>query len=243
MSRPTEATAGRAGGAPGRPWRTAGTALVAALALVGAGLIGVAVAAPDPVAPPAPGAGAAPDNPDRLSGDRPVGGPGDASAPPGPELTGGTGLARSEPVMIRIPKIGVVATILPLGLTPDGMVQVPPLTRAELAGWYQLGPTPGEPGNSVIVGHVDSREVGPAVFFRLGALLPGDGVEVIRRDGSLASFVVEGVKSYPKSAFPTELVYGPSETPGLRLVTCGGDFDERTGSYPDNVIAFARLAR
>ncbi|GIG91804.1 class F sortase [Plantactinospora endophytica] len=247
MSQQPDATASGVGGRHGRPWRVAGAGLVALLALVGAGLIGAALNSPDPLRPPQPSAGAAPDRPAAVNpATRP-----DLDAPsPTPDASGGASatpvpagrvLTRSEPIKIMISRIGVDATIMPLGLNSDGMVQVPPLAKAELAGWYQLGPTPGEPGNSVIVGHVDSKEIGPAVFFRLGALLPGDTIEVIRRDGSLATFAVDGVKSYPKRAFPTELVYGPSEAPGLRLVTCGGDFDERTGSYPDNIIAFAKL--
>ncbi|MFY1687573.1 class F sortase [Plantactinospora sp. WMMB782] len=243
MSRPTEATASGAGGGHGRPWRAAGTGLVALLALVGAGLIGAALNAPEPTPPTQPGADAAPDQQNRAVTGPALGDTGRTAAPDSGTDTGPAGvLDRSEPIKIMIPRIGVDAAVMPLGLTPDGMVQAPPLARAGLAGWYRLGPTPGEAGNSVIVGHVDSREIGPAVFFRLGALLPGDGIQVIREDGSLASFVVDGVKSYPKAAFPTELVYGPSEESGLRLVTCGGDFDERTGSYPENVIAFARLA-
>ncbi|MEN3612784.1 class F sortase [Plantactinospora sp. ZYX-F-223] len=246
MSRRPDATASGAGERHGRPWRVAGTVLVALLALVGAGLIGAALNAPEPTSAPQPSAGAAPNYLDRAATGSDLG----TSPSPTPAPEGGTSgtpaptpvLARSEPIKIMIPKIGVDATIMPVGLTPDGMVQVPPLAKAELAGWYQSGPTPGEAGNSVIVGHVDSKEIGPAVFFQLGALLPGDAIEVIRKDGSLVTFVVDGVKSYPKAAFPTELVYGPTDEPGLRLVTCGGDFDERVGSYPDNVIAFARLA-
>ena len=253
MNRTPDATASEAGGRHGRPWRAAGIGLVALLALVGAGLIGAAINAPDLISPPQPGAGAALSYPDEpTAGDPAVG----SSASGAPATTPGTDVptestpapvpdarvfARSEPIKVAIPKIGVNATILPLGLTPDGMVQVPPLAKAELAGWYQLGPTPGEIGNAVIVGHVDSKEIGPAVFFRLGALLPGDSIEVIRKDGTVVTFVVDGVKSYPKAAFPTNLVYGPNDVPGLRLVTCGGNFDERTGSYPDNIIAFARL--
>ncbi|MEQ4301392.1 class F sortase [Plantactinospora sp. B6F1] len=252
MSQPSDTTASGAGGRHGRPWRAAGTVLVALLALLGAGLIGAALNTPDPTSPPQPSAGAAPDHPDRAARDAAAGtdlrtAPASPAAPenggdasPAPVTT--RVLTRSEPIKVTIPKIGVDATVMPVGLTPTGMVQVPPLAKAELAGWYAPGPSPGEAGNAVIVGHVDSQKVGPAVFFRLGALLPGDRVEVIRRDGSLATFVVDGVKSYPKTAFPTDLVYGPTDEPGLRLVTCGGDFDELAGSYPDNIIAFARLA-
>ncbi|GAA3748527.1 class F sortase [Plantactinospora mayteni] len=242
MSQPPDTTASSAGGRHRQPWRVAGPVLVALLALVGAGLIGAALNAPEPTRAPQPSAGAAPNYPDPATGTDLEGTAPSSTAAPESGTGASPVLARSEPVKIMIPRIGVDATIMPLGLTPDGMVEVPPLVKADLAGWYQPGPTPGEAGNSVIVGHVDSKEIGPAVFFRLGALLPGDGIEVVRKDGSLATFVVDGVKSYPKTAFPTELVYGPTEEPGLRLVTCGGDFDEQTGSYPDNVIAFARLA-
>jgi hypothetical protein len=257
MNRTPDAVVRGAGGRHGAPWRAAGISLVALLALVGAGLIGAGLNAPDPSAPPQPNAAAAPQNPDDKSTTAapPTGAvlPPTATPPSGSDLpdvatttSGPTPtrepLDRSEPIRIAIPKIDVGATIMPLGLTADGMVQVPPLAKAQLAGWYQLGPAPGEVGNAVIVGHVDSKEIGPAVFFRLGALLPGDTIEVIRKDGKIATFVVEGVKSYPKTAFPTDLVYGPTDVPGLRLITCGGDFDERIGSYPDNIIAFARLA-
>ncbi|MBF9131011.1 class F sortase [Plantactinospora sp. S1510] len=256
MNRTPDSAVRGAGGRHGVPWRAAGISLVALLALVGAGLIGAGLNAPDPTAPPQPSAAAAPQNPDDESTTAaPQTGaalPPTATPPPGsdlPEVAQTPGamptrrsLDRSEPIRIAIPKIDVGATIMPLGVTADGMVQVPPLAKAQLAGWYQLGPAPGEVGNAVIVGHVDSKEIGPAVFFRLGALLPGDTIEVIRKDGKIANFVVEGVKSYPKTAFPTDLVYGPTDVPGLRLITCGGDFDERIGSYPDNIIAFARLA-
>ncbi|PWU57390.1 class F sortase, partial [Micromonospora sp. S4605] len=151
-------------------------------------------------------------------------------------------LPRSTPTTITIPRIGVDASIISLGTNPDGTVQVPPLERAELAGWYQPGPSPGEVGNAVIVGHVDSAKIGPAVFFSLGALQPGDAITVAREDGQPATFTVESVQRHPKDAFPTELVYGPSDKPGLRVVTCGGVFDEAAGSYPDNVIVLATLA-
>jgi hypothetical protein len=248
MNRTPDAAVRGAGGRHGAPWRAAGISLVALLALVGAGLICAGLNASDPTAPPQPSAAAAPQDPDDESSTAPTATPQPgsdlpdvATATPGSAPTRKS-LDRSEPIRIAIPKIDVGATIMPLGVSADGMVQVPPLAKAQLAGWYQLGPTPGEVGNAVIVGHVDSKEIGPAVFFRLGALLPGDTIEVIRKDGKIANFVVEGVKSYPKTAFPTDLVYGPTDVPGLRLITCGGDFDERIGSYPDNIIAFARLA-
>ncbi|MEU4777866.1 class F sortase [Micromonospora sp. NPDC023633] len=220
-------TATPAGGRHGKPWRAAGAAVVVVVAMVGAGLIGASFRSAPAPRPPQPLAASA--------------GTGPAVAVPDPDVAAGTGLARSAPTTIAIPRIGVDAAIMPLGTNPDGTVQVPPLERAQLAGWYEPGPSPGEIGNAVIVGHVDSAAIGPAVFFSLGALQPGDTITVTRQDGQQATFTVESVKAYPKTEFPTEQVYGPSDRPGLRVVTCGGTFDEAAGSYPDNVVVFASM--
>ncbi|MFI6762968.1 class F sortase [Micromonospora sp. NPDC050417] len=242
MAHSPETSGGRAGGRHVLTWRAVGYALVAVLAMVGSGLIGASLNS-TPTPPPQPAAEAAP----AYLGPAPV----ESAAPVDPDLgpvpnTGPTtatpgpaGMPRSEPTTITIKKIGVAAKLMSLGVDPHGMIEVPPLTQAELAGWYRLGPSPGEIGNSVIVGHVDSHETGPAVFFKLGALKAGDAIEVARKDGTVAQFTVDGVKSYPKVSFPTDLVYGPSEKASLRLVTCGGQFDQKKRSYPDNIIVFA----
>jgi sortase (surface protein transpeptidase) len=107
-----------------------------------------------------------------------------------------------------------------------------------VAGWYELGPRPGDPGSAVILGHVDSRR-GPAVFFRLRELRRGDQVRVGRADGSVLRFVVQRTEQSDKQRFPTDDVYYPTLTPGLRLVTCGGLFDYRSGHYRSNIIVFA----
>ncbi|WP_343447647.1 class F sortase [Micromonospora schwarzwaldensis] len=172
---------------------------------------------------------------------------GTVPAAPGAAPTGPTGapaaLPRSAPTTIVIPRIGVRAEVMTLGTNPDGTVEVPPLDQAMKAGWYSPGASPGEAGNAVVVGHVDSAKLGPAVFFNLGALVPGDTIAVSRQDGSTVTFTVEEVRSYPKTAFPAEQVYGPSAVPGLRVVTCGGVFDRTAGSYLNNIVVYARMIR
>jgi hypothetical protein len=146
------------------------------------------------------------------------------------------------PVRLRIPAIGVDTGLQRLGQDPDGSVEVPSGSHKwDEAGWYAGGTRPGDPGSAVLLGHVDST-AGPAVFYRLHELHPGDRVEVVRADGSRARFAVERVAWYPKTRFPTDDVYYPTLTPRLRLVTCGGSFDPAAGSYRSNVIVFARLA-
>lgn len=152
----------------------------------------------------------------------------------------GSALTRSTPVQVAIPAIGVRARLIRLGRETDGSVQVPPADRPDEAGWYEGGPTPGERGPSVILGHVDSAR-GAAVFYELGRLRPGNRVEVDRADGRTAVFTVQSVERVSKDHFPTQRVYGPLDHPGLRLVTCGGSFDRTERSYRDNIIVYAAL--
>jgi sortase (surface protein transpeptidase) len=146
----------------------------------------------------------------------------------------------SAPVRLDIPSIGVhTSTFVDLGRAADGSIEVP--TDFAAAGFYTPGPTPGQLGPAVIAGHVDSHQ-GPAVFYRLGDLRAGARISVGRKDGSTATFVVDKVASYPKASFPTSEVYGNTTSRAeLRLITCGGSFDDRSGHYVDNVVAFAHL--
>ena len=107
-----------------------------------------------------------------------------------------------------------------------------------LAGWYAGGPAPGQPGPAVLAGHVDSR-AGPAVFYRLGELVPGEEVLVHRADGGTLRYRVAGTVRYPKARFPTGLVYAPVPDTELRLITCGGTFDRAARSYRDDVVVTA----
>ena len=145
-----------------------------------------------------------------------------------------------NPVTIRIPRIEVEAKIIPLGLRANGSIEVP--ENPDQAGWWLGGPEPGEPGPAVILGHVDSQEEGPAVFFYLQYLEVGDEIHIERADGSTLTYVVDSSARHPKDEFPTDEVYGPTEQPTLRLVTCGGDFDFDVRTYEENVIVFASLA-
>jgi hypothetical protein len=159
----------------------------------------------------------------------------------GPAASREPSLPRSSPVSVAIPAIGVRSPLLRLGLNPDGSIQVPDLaTSADEAAWYKYSVTPGQIGTAVIEGHVDS-EVGPAVFFRLGALHPGDDIDVTLADGMTGVFRVTGVREYAKDDFPTKMIYGPTHYASLRLVTCGGTFDYTTGHYLSSVVVFASL--
>lgn len=162
-----------------------------------------------------------------------------AAAATVPVLRGGK-LATSIPVHISIPSIGVSADVTSVGKNPDGSVQVPSLTDHNLAGWYEHSPTPGQPGASVIVGHVDSY-TGPSVFYKLRYLRHGQLIVVGLADGDRATFQVGNVVVVPKDQFPTTSVYGTTSYPALRVITCGGPFDAASGHYVDNIIVYANL--
>lgn len=161
-------------------------------------------------------------------------------APTGASATDQTRSANALPVSMRIPSINATSTLVALGENPDGTVQVPPVGTPMQAGWYAGSSAPGETGPAVLLGHVDgNRQEG--IFYRLHELTPGATVQVTRADGTVLTFSVTKVDKVAKSAFPTDAVYGPTSDPELRLLTCGGAFDQAAHSYEDNVIVYAKL--
>ncbi|GAA3005344.1 class F sortase [Streptomyces fulvorobeus] len=148
-------------------------------------------------------------------------------------------LVPSRPLKVTIPAIFIEAPVTGLGLDAKGRLKAPPLSKPKLTGWYERGPSPGEDGTALLVGHRDTR-TGPAIFLNLNALRRGDKVNVVRADRRTAVFTVDAVKTYTKDKFPDDKVYGETGRPELRLLTCGGRFDAKAG-YSANVVVFAHL--
>lgn len=148
--------------------------------------------------------------------------------------------APASPAYIEIDTLGVTSTLDPLGLNPDGTIEVPPVTEPEQAGYYTHGPAPGEVGPAVILGHVDGGGV-EGVFHDLHDLDVGDEIEIGRTDGTVIEFAVTEIEQVDKDAFPTDRVYGDTASPELRLITCTGPFDTGEDSYTDNLIVYAEL--
>jgi hypothetical protein len=150
-----------------------------------------------------------------------------------------TSIVASLPVGITIESVGIKASFgEPIGLDANGNVEVP--KYYDRAAWYRLGPTPGEIGPAVILGHVDS-ESGPEVFHPLKDIDEGDLIEVTREDGSLAVFSVYEVDYYSQKNFPADAVFGTTNDAELRLVTCAGIFDKNEQRYSHNLVVYARL--
>ncbi|MFD7336101.1 class F sortase [Streptomyces violascens] len=148
-------------------------------------------------------------------------------------------LPPSPAVSLAVPYLGIKAPVVALGLDAHRHLATPPVDNPKVAGWYQGGPSPGELGTAVAVGHLDTR-VGAAVFAGLKMLHPGRLIEVRRADGKIAVYTVDRIKTYAKARFPDKEVYGPTGRPELRLITCAGRFNAKTG-YESNLVVFAHL--
>ncbi len=140
-----------------------------------------------------------------------------------------------------MPHLGIEAPVVALGLDAQRHLTTPPVDNPNVVGWYQGGPSPGESGTAIAVGHRDTR-TGPAVFAALRSLRPGRMVEARRADGKIAVYTVDDVKTYEKAHFPDQEVYGPTGRPELRVITCGGRFSPKTG-YESNLVVFAHLTQ
>ena len=139
---------------------------------------------------------------------------------------------------LRIDALGVEAAVVEVRVRPDGELEVPP--DPSTVGWWAEGARPGGGVGSVVVdGHVDTARQGPGAFFRLGSMGVGDAVELTASDGSTHRYRVTATARYPKAELPVEEVFAQDGAERLVLITCGGDFDEGSRHYADNVVVFA----
>ncbi len=155
---------------------------------------------------------------------------------PAQDNTTNPSVDRAIPTRLEIPTIGVSTDLITLDKNADGTLETP--DRYDIAGWYKYSPTPGEIGPAIITGHVDTY-LGPAVFFDLKELQQGNPVRVTRDDGSVVDFVVDKIEVFDQDAFPTQEVYGNIDYAGLRLITCGGNYNVLSGRYSHNVVVYA----
>ncbi|WP_338749259.1 class F sortase [Janibacter alittae] len=178
----------------------------------------------------------------QASGSTAAGSSSTTSAKPSPSPTTAP-MDAAEPTAVHIPSIDVESPVHPLGLNAQGGLEVPSGDRYDDVAWYDGSPTPGEVGPAVLEGHVTGSSHNPSVFFELGDTRQGDRIEVDRADGSTATFEVTQVKEYPKADFPQVDVYGATQGPELRVITCGGTYDENARRHQDNIVVFAELVQ
>jgi sortase (surface protein transpeptidase) len=160
------------------------------------------------------------------------------AAPTGPTATSSTLTSPTPPavpVRLRIAAIGVDAPVVPVGVEPNGDMEVP---GASDVGWYRFGPTPGATGSAVLAAHVD-YDGRPGAFFALRQVRPGATIEVDLGAGGVRRFRAVRSERVAKTSLPTGDVFSRDGAPRLALITCGGAFDQSARSYADNVVVFA----
>lgn len=144
------------------------------------------------------------------------------------------------PVRIRIPAIGIDTDIQQVGVNGTGNMAVP--SNYTDTGWYKYGPAPGESGSAVIAGHVNNGLGLSGVFEHLGDLEVGDDVFIERADGTTVRFVVTGSRIYPYTDAPAEVIFNPTGSVRLNLITCEGRWVKEDKTYDQRLVVFTKLA-
>lgn len=135
---------------------------------------------------------------------------------------------------LLIPAAKVDAPVVVKGVDSDGVMEAPdgPWDVA----WYDFSAKPGSGGNAVFSGHVDYVDVGPAVFWNLKDLRPGDLIEVRLQDGVIYQYAVTVKNVFDAASAPIDQIVGPTAVESVTLITCAGTFDPRTRQYDRRLV-------
>jgi LPXTG-site transpeptidase (sortase) family protein len=142
------------------------------------------------------------------------------------------------PARLQIPAIGLDTTVEKVGILENGQMGVP--KSYDNVGWFEPGYALGQAGNAVLAGHLD-HYTGPAIFFNLKKLKPGDQVIVSDQEGKTLTFVVTRVENYKTEQSPIEQIFGPAAKPHLNLITCAGTFDKKTQESDERLVVYTDL--
>lgn len=145
----------------------------------------------------------------------------------------------SLPVIVDIPKIAISTIVEQVGTDEGGRMGVP--VEAANVGWFNLGAKPGEKGNAVLAGHLDTITGAPAVFYNLNLLEIGDEIVITEDKGKVLKFKVFDKQIYQFDDFPVEQVFGESDRSRLNLITCEGIFDQRSQNYSHRTVIYSEL--
>jgi len=145
----------------------------------------------------------------------------------------------SIPHMLIIPKLEIEADVESVGLDSRRNMDVP--KNAENVAWYNLGARPGEKGNAVLAGHLDTITGAPAVFYELDKLENGDTITVEDTERNIFTYTVTGKETYKTEEFPLQEVFGDTEIYRLNLITCTGTFDNSEKSYSHRTVVYSEL--
>jgi sortase A len=136
---------------------------------------------------------------------------------------------------LEVPSLKIDAPVVALNLTPEGRMEDPP--DAQTVAWYDFTALPGSGGNAVFSGHLDYLGYGPAVFWNLRALRPGDIVRTRMDDGTIVEYAVTASHSYPVFEMPMREIVGRTSVESVTLITCDGTFSD--GEYSHRLVVRA----
>lgn len=145
-----------------------------------------------------------------------------------------------NPIKLEVPTLQIEATIIPVGLTPEGDMEAP--SNVEQVAWYKLGPKPGEMGSAVLAGHLDGENGEKGVFYNLNELKKGDEISVQMQEGEKQRFTVKGSKIFNSEDDASE-VFLPADGKYLNLITCNGEWDKEKENYEERLVVFAELTK
>lgn len=144
-----------------------------------------------------------------------------------------------QPHYFNIPKINVSAPIIPVGVDENGKMQLP--ENINEVGWYEPGFKPGEQGNAVIGGHLDSTTGEGAIFYHLHELEPGDKLITTDEFGNQYTFIVTAKEAYEYDKVPLEEVFGKNSKKRLNLISCTGLWIAGEHNYSHRMVIYSEL--
>jgi hypothetical protein len=173
-----------------------------------------------------------------------------ATVTPAPTPVVGVPVTAATPVAVRpaVPPVRLLAAsievdmpVVPVGVAPEGFMELP--VDPAVGGWYRFGSDPdaGE-GAVVIAAHVDAPDYPIGPLSRVRDLAAGAEVDVVDSSGAVHGYVVQTVTYYAKTELPVDALFTREGTGMLVLITCGGEYDAASGHYTDNVVAVATPA-
>ncbi|MCR2827830.1 class F sortase [Microbacterium sp. zg.Y909] len=159
-----------------------------------------------------------------------------APAPPPPVQA-----PSAAPQQLASADLGIDMPVVPVGVQDDGSMEIP--VDPAVAGWYRYGPAPADAdGTTVLAAHVDSRVYGIGPLSVLRDAQPGQTLQLTDADGAVTSYTVESVTYIPRAELPVDQLFDRDGPRSLVVITCGGEFDEQSRTYSDNVVLVARAS-
>ncbi len=137
-----------------------------------------------------------------------------------------------------IPKLAINTNIQSVGLTSKGNMGIP--DNYTDVGWFNRGAKPGEVGNAVMAGHLDTYWWTPGVFRNLHQLTAGDDIYV-NENGKTLHFRVTDKKIYDEHSTNLSEIFGKTDKRKLNLITCNGTWNSTVKRYNERLVVFSEL--